>query len=94
VLDTLEANNWMGDKGYVGNDMITPIMNGSTDSAASSTNTATPPELRTWTSPKGDSYAPRGTRNAAGPPTRRPRQWGSDADLPASIYFSLPPAAG
>ena len=25
MLDTLEANNWMGDKGYVGNDMITPI---------------------------------------------------------------------
>jgi hypothetical protein len=25
VLNTLEANNWMGDKGYIGNDMITPI---------------------------------------------------------------------
>jgi hypothetical protein len=25
VLDTLEANNWVGDKGYVGNGMITPI---------------------------------------------------------------------
>ncbi len=25
VLDTLDAGNWMGDKGYIGNDMITPI---------------------------------------------------------------------
>jgi hypothetical protein len=25
VIDTLEASNWMGDKGYVGNDMITPV---------------------------------------------------------------------
>lgn len=25
VIDTLEAGNWMGDKGYIGNDMITPI---------------------------------------------------------------------
>lgn len=25
VLDTLEAANWMGDKGYIGKDMITPI---------------------------------------------------------------------
>jgi hypothetical protein len=25
VIDTLAPNNWMGDKGYVGNDMITPI---------------------------------------------------------------------
>jgi len=25
VLDTLDPGNWMGDKGYVGNDMITPI---------------------------------------------------------------------
>jgi hypothetical protein len=25
VIDTLDPNNWMGDKGYVGNDMITPI---------------------------------------------------------------------
>jgi hypothetical protein len=25
VIDTLDPDNWMGDKGYVGNDMITPI---------------------------------------------------------------------
>jgi hypothetical protein len=25
VIDTLDPSNWMGDKGYVGNDMITPI---------------------------------------------------------------------
>jgi len=25
VVETLEPGNWMGDKGYVGNDMITPI---------------------------------------------------------------------
>jgi DDE superfamily endonuclease/Helix-turn-helix of DDE superfamily endonuclease len=25
VIDTLEPSNWMGDKGYIGNDMITPI---------------------------------------------------------------------
>lgn len=25
VIDTLEAGNWMGDKGYIGRDMITPI---------------------------------------------------------------------
>jgi hypothetical protein len=25
VLDTLQPGNWMGDKGYIGNDMITPI---------------------------------------------------------------------
>ena len=25
VLDTLHPSNWMGDKGYIGNDMITPI---------------------------------------------------------------------
>ncbi len=25
VLNTLNPNNWMGDKGYLGNDMITPI---------------------------------------------------------------------
>jgi hypothetical protein len=25
VIDTLDPNNWIGDKGYAGNDMITPI---------------------------------------------------------------------
>lgn len=25
VIDTLEPSNWMGDKGYIGNNMITPI---------------------------------------------------------------------
>ena len=25
VLDTLDASNWMGDKGYIGNGMLTPI---------------------------------------------------------------------
>ena len=25
VVDTLDPGNWIGDKGYVGNDMITPI---------------------------------------------------------------------
>ncbi|MQA64213.1 MAG: transposase, partial [Actinophytocola sp.] len=25
VIDTLDSGNWMGDKGYVGNGMITPI---------------------------------------------------------------------
>jgi hypothetical protein len=25
VIDTLDPDNWMGDKGYVGNDMITPV---------------------------------------------------------------------
>lgn len=25
VLTTLQANNWVGDKGYVGNDMLTPL---------------------------------------------------------------------
>ncbi|WP_346278906.1 transposase family protein [Pseudonocardia sp.] len=31
VIDTLEAGNWMGDKGYVGNDMLTPIKNQRTE---------------------------------------------------------------
>jgi DDE superfamily endonuclease len=25
VIDTLDPNTWIGDKGYIGNDMITPI---------------------------------------------------------------------
>jgi hypothetical protein len=25
VLETIDPGNWMGDKGYVGNDMITPF---------------------------------------------------------------------